>query len=385
MRKIGIFGGTFNPVHTAHIRLALAAKEQLELDFVIMLTSGNPPHKRERKVLDAKLRHTMLKEATKGIDGLVVSDYEVKRKEYSYTANTLEFFKKVFPKDKLYFIMGGDSLDYFDKWYKPEKIVTLATLAVYGRGQKHRFAETEELYNIKIEQIEGEFFDISSSDMRDDKSLLEEFTPPAVYSFIKRYRLYADNDEMSLLKEFLSEKRLKHSLGVAKLAKDLAKHYGIDANTAERAGLLHDIAKEIPYHTALKMCDELGAELDGIERTTPLLVHPKLGAELVKCYFGITEGEITSAIRCHTVGRPNMTLLEKIIFVADASEQTRQYDGAEEIRKTAFSDIDKAVLMCIDGTIEITKNRGGFLHPMALRIKEEILSELCRQSKEFML
>ncbi len=173
----------------------------------------------------------------------------------------------------------------------------------------------------------------------------------------------------------MSKERLLHSLGVAGLAKRLAERYGIDPKTAERAGLLHDIGKEIGYDEALLMCDELGADIDPIERRTPPLIHPKLGAELVKCYFGIKEGEITSAIRCHTVGKPDMSLLDKIIFVADTAEETRQFDGVEKIREAAFADIDKAVLMCIDGTIKVTEKRGGFLHPMAYRIKKEILEK----------
>ncbi len=372
MRKIGIFGGTFDPVHKAHIELAVRAKTQLELDFVIMLPNGNPPHKRDKKVQDAKIRYMMLKSATKGTDGLIVSDYEVRRKEYSYTADTLSFFKRVYPEDKLYFIMGGDSIDYFDKWYKPEKIASMASLAVYARGKEHRCEEIAKLYDTEVVVISGEFFDISSSEIRQSEEALRENTSERVYEFITRYRLYRDNDEMTLLKEMLSEKRLKHSLGVSKLAKSLAKHYRLDEEMAERAGLLHDIAKEIPYEKALLMCDELGAELDGIERTTPFLVHPKLGAELVKCCFGITEGEITSAIRVHTVGKMGMSLFEKIIFVADCAEETRHYDGVDKIRETAYSDIDKAVVMCIDNTIELAKNRGGILHPICYKIKDEL-------------
>ncbi len=373
MRKIGIFGGTFDPVHAAHITLALAAKRQLGLDFVIMLTSGNPPHKSD--VTDASIRHIMLKKAVCGIDGLIASDYEVNRREYSYTANTLQFFKGVYPEDKIYFIMGGDSIDYFDKWYKPKEIVRYAALAVYGRGKSHRIDEISSIYNAEIVNIEGDFLDVSSTQMRSDIEFLKSCSPPAVFDFISEYRLYRKNDEMAVLKEFLSEKRLEHSFGVAKLAKAVAERYGIDSHLAERAGLLHDIAKEIPYERALKMCDELGANLDPIERQTPLLVHPKLGAELVKCYFNICEGELTSAIRWHTVGKPDMSLLDKIIFVADAAEETRSYDGVEKIRAAAFDNIDRAVLMCIEGTIAVTKSRGAMLHPMAYRIKQELLSK----------
>ncbi|MBQ7794458.1 MAG: nicotinate (nicotinamide) nucleotide adenylyltransferase [Clostridia bacterium] len=375
MRKIGIFGGTFDPLHIAHIKLAKYAKDKLGLDFVIMLACGNPPHKRNRKITDASIRHTMLKKAIEGVDGLIACDYEIKLREFSYTATTLEFFKKIYPDDKLYFIMGGDSLDYFDKWYKPDVIASLCTIAVYGRGEKHRFDEISRQFGADIVKLDGEFFDISSTKLRTDSMLLKKHTPPAVFDFISRYRLYTENDEEQVLSELLSEKRLLHSKNVADMAKRLAVRYGISAETAVRAGLLHDIAKEIPYEKALKMCDELAADLDPIEQITPPLVHPKLGAELVKCYFGICEGEITSAIRSHTVGKPDMSLLDKIIFVADMCEEGRSFDGVENIRSAAYENIDRAVILCIESTIAFTIAKGGFVHPMAYRIKKELLAK----------
>lgn len=379
MRKIGLFGGTFDPVHNAHIEIAKAAKKQLGLDFVIMLTGGNPPHKRQRTILDAKIRHIMLKKAVSGYDCLIPCDWEVKRKAFSYTADTLEYFKHIYPHDKLYFIMGGDSLDYFDEWYMPEKIVQLCTLAVYGRGSKHSFEYIENKFGIQIAHIDGEYMNVSSTQMRENAALIKNNTPSAVADFIEKYGLYKEKkSDMEILTLLLSESRLKHSIGVSDMAAALAEHYGEDAELLRRAGLLHDAAKCIQYEAALGMCDELEAELDPLERTIPGLVHPKLGAELVKCLFGINEGVITSAIRCHTVGKRNMSTADKIIFVADMCEENRSFAGVDDIRKAAFENINKAVVMCIDATVRFNSSKGGVIHPMAYAVRDELCGILSK-------
>ena len=133
MSKIGIMGGTFNPIHNGHIKIAQAAKSEYHLDKVIFLTSGNPPHKRDEAILDAKIRHIMVKRAISGIDGFEPCDYEVNRTEYSYSVNTLRHFKETMPDDELFFIIGGDSLRDFHKWYQPDEILKLCTLLVYDR------------------------------------------------------------------------------------------------------------------------------------------------------------------------------------------------------------------------------------------------------------
>ncbi len=374
MRKIGIFGGTFNPIHKAHLQIALTAREKLHLDFVIIMTGGNPPHKDNDLIYDGKIRHIMVKKAVKDIEYLIPCDYEINRSEYSYSVDTLKFLKSIYPDDELYFIIGGDSYSNFHKWYKPEEILKLCTLAVYKRNtvaDEEFFIKNE----ARVVTIDGEFIDISSTRIRTDIDTQKNLVDANVYRFITDYGLYKCNDEIELLRKMLSEARFRHSLNVADMCVKIAKRWGADEDTAYRMGLLHDIAKDIDKCVALKMCDELEANLDNIERTMPQLIHPKLGAELVKCYFNIKEGIITSAIRCHTVGKIGMNVYDKILFVADMCEEGRNFEGVEDIRKTAFNDLDKAVVMCIDSTIAFTKRRRMSVHPMAYAVKNELLSK----------
>lgn len=374
MRKIGILGGTFNPVHNGHIQIAITAKEQLGLDFVMIMTGGNTPHKDNDLIYDGKIRHIMVKKAVKDIKYLIPCDYEINKSEYSYSVDTLKFLKNIYPDDELYFIIGGDSYSSFYRWYKPEEILRICTLAVYKRNT----VVDEEFFrknNARVVTIEGNFIDISSTGIRADFENHKNFIVDDVYKFICDYKLYKNNNETELLREMLSESRFRHSVNVADMCVKLADRWNVDKDISYRMGMLHDIAKNIEYNTAVEMCDELEANLDNIERTMPQLIHPRLGAELVKCYFNIKEGIITSAIRCHTIGKIGMNTYDKILFTADMCEEGRCFDGVGDIRKTAFEDLDKSVVMCIDSTISFTQSRGMSVHPMAYAVKNELLSK----------
>ncbi len=169
-------------------------------------------------------------------------------------------------------------------------------------------------------------------------------------------------DEMiEILRSRLEADRFEHSLGVMEMAVSLAKRYGADEKKAELAGLLHDCAKNIPYDEMYRLCEENGIALDDISKKQPGLVHAFLGAHIAKEEYGIDD-EIYDAIYYHTVGKPQMSLLTKIIYVSDSIERNRDYDGVEELRKLAFEDIDKALIMQIDNTIRSVLRKGTLLH-----------------------
>ena len=365
MQKIGILGGTFNPIHQGHIKIARTAMEEYHLSQVIFLTSGNPPHKRGQNILDASIRHIMVKRAIEGIDGFFACDYEVEKETYSYTAETLEHFKEIYPDDEIYFIIGGDSLRDFDKWYKPEEILKLCTLLVYDR--------TGGIVESPIAKaIHGEKIDISSTRIREMTAAGEDISglvPRCVADFIKRNNLYREiGDFEEKLKGMLKEDRFLHSLRVRDMAEKMAGIFGADKEKASIAGLLHDNAKNMD--NILERCRDLEVRLDGYELKNPALIHAKLGEKTAMCEFGITDGEILSAIRNHTVGKVGMGLFDKIIFVADLAEPGRNFPDIETLRRLAFSDIDAAVLECVRGTIRVNKMREAVIHPEAFKLLE---------------
>ena len=115
MRKIGLMGGTFNPIHNAHLQLAKTAMEEYGLEEILFMTSGNPPHKREEAVLDKTVRHQMVKLAVAPYSGFVPCDDEVRREAYSYTADTLQRLQKARPDASIYFIIGADSVKFIQR------------------------------------------------------------------------------------------------------------------------------------------------------------------------------------------------------------------------------------------------------------------------------
>lgn len=154
------------------------------------------------------------------------------------------------------------------------------------------------------------------------------------------------------LKKELDESRYTHTLGVMYTAASLAMCYAEDLERASVAGLLHDCAKCIPNPQKIKLCEHYKLSVSEVERTTPHLLHAKLGASIAQDKYGVSDPEILSAIRCHTTGKPDMTLLEKIIFLSDYIEPGRsKAPNLAQIRQIAFSDIDMAVYLTLRDTL----------------------------------
>lgn len=163
------------------------------------------------------------------------------------------------------------------------------------------------------------------------------------------------------MEELLPRKRYLHTQGVSYMAACLAMCYKEDVNRTMIAGLLHDNAKYIDYMTAIAECEKNELTLSRIERENPFLIHGKLGAFYAKTKYGVEDEEILSAITYHTTGKPEMTLLEKIIFLSDYIEPGRTQPtipSLEEIRTVAFHDLDLAVYYAADNTVRYIQSQG---------------------------
>ncbi len=170
MSKLGIMGGTFNPVHNAHLIIAQAALEEYGLDKIMFLPNSMPPHKEVDLNITPDARLELVKNAIDGNDKFFVSDFEISKGGKSYTVETLKEFKRMYPHDELYFIIGGDSLRDFSTWYCPEEIAKLCTLLVYPRDEidiKGHMAALCKIYDANILEIHAPRFDISSSMIRE--------------------------------------------------------------------------------------------------------------------------------------------------------------------------------------------------------------------------
>lgn len=173
------------------------------------------------------------------------------------------------------------------------------------------------------------------------------------------------------LRTILPPYRFYHTLGVSYLSSALAMCYGVDVKKAQLAGLLHDSAKYMKGSEMLSLSEKFGLEINEYERKAPDLLHAKLGAHFAKYEYGIEDKEILSAICCHTTGKPAMTLLEEILFVADYIEPARRgLPFLEEMRKLAFTNLHKATLLELTSTLSKIQERKEVLDPLTLETYE---------------
>lgn len=167
------------------------------------------------------------------------------------------------------------------------------------------------------------------------------------------------------MKKVLPKGRYQHSLGVCYTAASMAMCYGENIQNAMIAGILHDCAKSYSGMELLAMCDKYGVIPSDAERNNPDLLHAKIGSCLAKDTYKVNNKDVLDAISYHTTGRPDMTMLEKIIYIADYIEPARnKVKNLEHIRKLAFNDIDKCIAVIADNTIKFIKEKGASLDPV---------------------
>lgn len=164
------------------------------------------------------------------------------------------------------------------------------------------------------------------------------------------------------LKNELDDKRYLHSVNVMNTSVELAALYGADPEKARLAGILHDCGKNYRGERAKEYIRKAGYPADEIEMVQTKLLHGIIGERLAKEEYGVSDPEILSAIRWHTTGKAGMTTLEKIIYVADYIEPLRSFEGIEEMRKAAYENLDRCVVLCADSTIRYVLSNGALLH-----------------------
>jgi nicotinate-nucleotide adenylyltransferase len=198
MKKIGILGGTLDPIHNGHLMIAECARDQLSLDEVWFMPTGNPPHKSNQNISPNEVRKEMIELAIEDNNNFKFSDFEYKRDGIIYTSDTMKLLKNAYKDTDFYFIMGADSLMYFKDWHKPEEIVLYCNLVVAGRDNDdsellREVAILEDKYNINIHVLKSPKICISSSDIRDyinNKFSIKYMVPDSVERYIKNKNLY---------------------------------------------------------------------------------------------------------------------------------------------------------------------------------------------------
>ena len=182
-----------------------------------------------------------------------------------------------------------------------------------------------------------------------------------------------NTDYKAIIKPFLSEKRYHHSVCVSEEAVRLAKKYGANEEKAEIAGILHDIMKDIPHDEQLKMMTHFDIVLTDVERSAQKLWHAMLGAAYIENELHITDPEIINAVRYHTTGRADMTLLDEVLFIADFISADRDYAGVEELRNAADMSLEQVMIEGISFTIKDLVQGYKPIHPDTIAAYNQVV------------
>ena len=178
------------------------------------------------------------------------------------------------------------------------------------------------------------------------------------------------------MKKHLGEALYRHSLGVAETAADLAVRYRGDRHRAYLAGLFHDYGKVYSFSELRRKTEEMGLCLDRVSLKEKGLLHAPVGAALLPVKAGIADVAVIDAVAYHTTGRPRMSLLGKTVYLADLIEPGRDFNGVEKLRESARVDLDRALLVAVDHTIDRVLQRGRLLHPRSVQFRNCLLTSL---------
>ena len=393
MKRIGILGGSFDPVHTGHVNLAKDALVQAELDQVLLIPARLQPFKQNRTPASGEDRMEMLRLALEDEPAIAPDSYELEQEGVSYTYLTLRAMQERFgPDAKLYFITGADSVLMLESWMNSEELLTRYSY-IAGSRPGYRDEELEqcvehlhEAYGTEILQIHNQLFDISATEIREKLAAGESvdgLIPEKVAEYIRVRGLYRDRGDQPLqelqtrglayIRENLKHSRYEHTMRVRDEAIKLARRFGADAAKAETAAIYHDMAKNLPQDKMDELVKELG--LDEKYLGNPNLAHSKLSACLMRRDFGITDTDLLNAVAYHTTGRAGMSLLEKIVFLADAIEPGRNYPSVHEIREIARTDLDLACIRMLERTIAYLTKKGAFIDPDTKEALEDLMKD----------
>ena len=370
--KIAIFGGAFNPVHREHVNIAKAAVNELALDKIIIMPSAISPHKQGRPTVDFWHRFEMCRLAFSDLPQAEVSNYELARGGVSYTCLTTSYLRSVYPKDELYLIIGADMLENFPSWKNPQEILRNVTLAACARENTENFSAykdmVESTFSTRVVSISYVGDAVSSTRVRTLAALGEDFgkyVDGRVCQYIKQNGLYA-LPHLWKAKQLMGEKRWKHTVGVAVICAKNAPRVHICEEQAITMAALHDVAKNL---------SEDSEYLKGFTRpkgVPPAVVHQYSGAYVAEKVFKITDKTVLDAIACHTSGKRNMSGADKLLYLADVLEESRTFEGVDELRELFKRDLDGCLKEQLRRQVEYLESTGAQVYPLTRKAYEYI-------------
>lgn len=384
--KIGVYGGTFDPPHEGHVTAAADAVARLGLDKLLILPAGIPPHKAlQAESAPAEQRLEMARLAFGALPRTEISDLEIRRPGRSYTVDTLRVLKAEYPGAEFVLLVGTDMLLTLDTWRESETVLSLAEIAAFCRTAQD-MAVLEEKASVlrrdfaaRVTLLPHTAVDISSSALR--ASLKERrgavYIGNEVYAYIIKRGIYGAKPDFEWLRSqaytMLKPSRIPHVRGCEEEAVRLARRWGADEACAREAAILHDITKKCDLDEQLLLCEKYGIIIENAKEKEKKLFHALTGAAIARYEFHMPE-PVYSAIRWHTTGKEDMTLLEKVIYMADYIEPNRDFDGVAELRTLAYTDLDAAMILGLQMSIEDLLAKGITPDVMSQRAMEWLIA-----------
>ena len=369
--KIGIFGGSFDPVHKEHVRLAKEAVKGLSLDKLIVVPAGLPPHKQGKRLAPAKDRLAMCRIAFSDVEKAEISDFEIAQGGASYTCLTCEHFARLYPGAQLFLLVGTDMFWDFFHWKNPEEILSRARLAVCRRAESvENIARQQKAFFLRFARMfevipyNGEA--VSSTEIR-VRSVLgmdyADLVPPGLGDYIRGHGLYSLPPVLQGL-AMEKPKRAEHSRRVCLLATQHAARLGLDEEKTLIASALHDVAKNLAPD------DEHLRGFEPPAAVPPPVLHQYAGAYVLEHTFSVRDEDILNAVRYHTSGRAGMSTLEKLVYLSDMLEEGRSFPHIGTLRALFEEDIDECLYRCLAYQIQYLHEKQTGMYPLTLQAYE---------------
>ncbi|KNG79277.1 nicotinate-nucleotide adenylyltransferase [Mycoplasma sp. HU2014] len=357
-KKIALFGGSFDPIHTDHVNIAKACYQKLGFDQVWLIPTFLNPFKSKQNS-SVEHRMAMLEIIKNKYDFIFINDYEIKANRSVQTYETVSYMIEKYPEYEFCFIMGSDQLDRFEEWNNFDELIKLIKFKVFKRSDNYN---KQIALKYDLEMFDFKNNNLSSTDIRNLINLDKQI--PEINNYTNLNLLYMHER----LEKHMDEKRYVHCKNVGQMSYELAKKWNVDAQKALVAGTLHDITKRWDKEKQEQYLNKYLPEL--LNEPFPVW-HSYTGYLHLKYDWLIKDEEILNAVFNHTVGSKNMSMLDMIVFCADKISVERDYEGVEELRKLCFEDLEKGFKTLLENQYKVAIKKHG-INSIGLKLIETV-------------
>ena len=373
--EILIFGGSFDPPHRGHLALLKVALKTLKPERAYVVPAFHSPLK-PLSATPGKERLALVKAALqdglgkKELDRVRAHSFELARGRKTFAFETVRFFSRLHPGARVHSLIGSDSLESFPRWKRAAELCRTCRFLV---GRRPGVDPVEGCHLPPVSLLPGSFPDISSTELRARLLAAEDARDHvcgAVLRVIGARGLYGGRIRAEL-SGMLKPERYRHTLCVAQRARRLARRHGLDEEKAALAGLLHDCGKSLSSERKIALLRRARASVPAFPETarrSPGLLHAHASAALAERRFGVSDPEVLSAIRKHTLGDLDMSPLDLLLYVADASSSDRDFPEVDSIRRAAKKGLEAGFHEALRVKLAYVLKEGGWMHPLGPRL-----------------